>query len=253
MAVPIVYTNFVPPAIDAGNLNTVNTVVYTVIGDGTNAPATAADVRTNIGLGTIATQSAGAVAITGGTAVLSSATISGGTITGITDLAIADGGTGASTAAAARTNLNVPQIGPTFSATLSANQALVSGTPSVIIYNVEDFDTDSYYDTATGRFTPLVAGYYQMNWATISSSNGNVAISNVTFLAKNGTSFARGFQLDSPAGAGVTISSSNGSAVVLFNGTTDFVDVRLTTTNNAGNPVALGGVFSKFSGHFIRP
>lgn len=44
-------------------------------------------------IGTIATQSAASVAITGGT------------ITGITDLAIADGGTGASTAAAAFTNL----------------------------------------------------------------------------------------------------------------------------------------------------
>lgn len=49
MAVPIVYTNFVPPAIDAGNLNTINNVIYTVLGDGTNAPANGADVRNNTG------------------------------------------------------------------------------------------------------------------------------------------------------------------------------------------------------------
>lgn len=49
--------------------------------------------RTTLGLGTIATQAA------------SSVSISGGSITGITDLAVADGGTGGSTAAAARTNL----------------------------------------------------------------------------------------------------------------------------------------------------
>lgn len=42
---------------------------------------------------------------------MSSPKIAGGTITGITDLAIADGGTGASTAAAARTNLNVDEAG----------------------------------------------------------------------------------------------------------------------------------------------
>lgn len=55
----------------------------------------AAARRTGLGLGTMATQAASAVAITGGT------------IAGITDLPVADGGTGASTAAAARTNLGL--------------------------------------------------------------------------------------------------------------------------------------------------
>lgn len=52
-----------------------------------------AAMRGLLGLGTMATQEAGAVAITGGE------------ITGITDLAVADGGTGASDAAGARGNL----------------------------------------------------------------------------------------------------------------------------------------------------
>ena len=43
--------------------------------------------------------------------IILSATISGGTITGITDLAVADGGTGASTVAGAHTNLQVDPAG----------------------------------------------------------------------------------------------------------------------------------------------
>ena len=57
--------------------------------------ADAAAQRTTLGLGTIATQAANSVSITGGT------------ISGITDLAIADGGTGASDAGTARTNLGL--------------------------------------------------------------------------------------------------------------------------------------------------
>lgn len=55
----------------------------------------ATTARTSLGLGTMATQAASNVNITGGS------------VAGITDLAVADGGTGASTAANARTNLGL--------------------------------------------------------------------------------------------------------------------------------------------------
>jgi hypothetical protein len=54
------------------------------ITDGGTGASTASGARTNLGLGSIATQDSTAVAITGGS------------ITGITDLLVADGGTGAS-------------------------------------------------------------------------------------------------------------------------------------------------------------
>lgn len=67
-----------------------------VVGDGTDfVVETGATARSSLGLGTIATQNA------------SNITITGGSVTGITDIAVADGGTGASTAASARANLGL--------------------------------------------------------------------------------------------------------------------------------------------------
>lgn len=69
------------------------------IAQGGTGAGTASGARTNLGLGTMATQNANAVAITGGT------------VSGITDLAVADGGTGASDASGARTNLGATTVG----------------------------------------------------------------------------------------------------------------------------------------------
>jgi hypothetical protein len=76
-----------------GNATNVDGTV--AINNGGTGATTAANARTNLGLGTMATQASNSVSITGGS------------ITGITDLAIADGGTGASTVAQARTNLGL--------------------------------------------------------------------------------------------------------------------------------------------------
>ena len=95
----------------AGSGN-VESIALTAAGRALLDDADAAAQRTTLGLETMAVQPASGVAITGGTAVLSSgtitfATINGGVISGITDLAVADGGTGASTASGARTNLGL--------------------------------------------------------------------------------------------------------------------------------------------------
>jgi hypothetical protein len=73
--------------------------------------------RTTLGLGTIATQNSSSVSITGGT------------ITGITDLAIADGGTGASDAATAFSNLKQAATGTTTGVVeLATNAEAAAGT-----------------------------------------------------------------------------------------------------------------------------
>lgn len=65
------------------------------VANGGTGASVASTARSNLGLGTVATQDSSAVSITGGT------------ITGITDLAVSDGGTGASNTATARINLGL--------------------------------------------------------------------------------------------------------------------------------------------------
>jgi hypothetical protein len=105
--------------------------------------ADAAAQRTTLGLGTIATQDATAVAITGGT-------ITGGTITGITDLAVADGGTGASDAGTARTNLGVA-IGTDVQA-YDAGLQSISGLTTSADQTVYTTASDTYATTSLTSF-----------------------------------------------------------------------------------------------------
>lgn len=76
-----------------GNATNVDGII--ALNNGGTGATTQANARTNLGLGTMATQAANSVSITGGS------------VAGITDLALADGGTGASSAAQARTNLGL--------------------------------------------------------------------------------------------------------------------------------------------------
>jgi len=75
-------------------------IVCTAAGRALLDDLSAAAQRTTLGLGTIATLNADG-------STLTNLTVTSGTITGITDITVADGGTGASNAASARVNLGV--------------------------------------------------------------------------------------------------------------------------------------------------
>ena len=131
------------------NAGVIEEIICTAAGRALLDDASASAQRTTLGIDTNDSVTFGTV-----TANLSSssATITAGTITGITDITVADGGTGASTAAAARQNLGV-EIGVNVQA-YDAGLQSISGLTTAANQGIflTGSDTYSVYTfTAAGR------------------------------------------------------------------------------------------------------
>lgn len=112
--------------------------------------------------------------------------------------------------------------GPTFSAYRSTTQNVTTATWTKALCDTEEFDTASAYDNVTNyRFTPLIAGYYQ-----VSGIIGFAAASGLTrvhsAIYKNGTIHRRG---DDCAPSLATAGGASVSALIFLNGTTDYVEL----------------------------
>lgn len=174
--------------------------------DGAGATATCTVIaQLKATLGTMATQNASGVAITGGTVAgvtLTSpnATITGGTVSGITDLAVTDGGTGASTAASARTNLGVA-IGSDvqgWSARLDQMAASAPSLGAVIVGNGTAWVAQPTSTTGYGVIPPggiiMWSGSVASipaGWALCNGSNGTPDLRD-RFVVGAGTTYTPG-------------------------------------------------------------
>jgi hypothetical protein len=109
--------------------------------------------------------------------------------------------------------------GPAFRAYQNASISIANATYTVLPLNTEQFDTNSNYDPTTYRFTPNIAGYYQVNGTAnyFPAGGGNCFIS----VFKNGTEYSRGpYSSEVAPGLGV-------SDIIPVNGTTDYLELRL--------------------------
>lgn len=139
-----------------------------------------ATMRTNLGLGTMAVQNANAVAVTGGT------------IAGITDLAVLDGGTGASTAVGARTNLGAAASGLATASGLTASATdVVLGRFSAGAGAVEELTFTAYARSLATAATAaaarvlleLLKGYGVLGSVTAWNLNAGVTDTPLTMLS----------------------------------------------------------------------
>ena len=173
--------------------------------------------------------------------VMSSVVISGDTSGAITVAVPAVAGTNTVTIAAQTGTLNA--AGPAFSANLATDQSVTSSTWTKARLNNEQFDTNNNFDSSTNyRFTPTVAGYYQIN-GVINTAVSGAATRTICAIYKNGSEYLRGGDVSGVA--------STVSAVISFNGSTDYVEfygwVASVTT-----PAFTSGAQSGFSGSLVR-
>ena len=136
----------------------------------------------------------------------------------------------------------VPVNGPAFSATIGTNQSLSAATQTKLNFNTEQFDTNSNYNTSDYRFTPTVAGYYQINLAQEYSFQAGVQAATIT---KNGTRVSSGGSRNSISG---TFFSSC-SVIVYMNGSSDYVEAYGYTELAS---TAFSGSSSTFTGCLVR-
>ena len=114
-----------------------------------------------------------------------------------------------------------------------STQALPDATFTVVLFNTELVDTHSFYDPATGKFQPNIAGYYQVNWRLSINATGGNAINTVSVLRKNGVDYRQGTQLVNTSNL-TSFLGSTGSCIVLLNGTTDYLEVLAYSDNVSG-------------------
>jgi hypothetical protein len=177
---------------------------------------------------------------------MSSVVISGDTSGTITIAAPAVAGSNTLTLPASTGTVMVN--GPAFSAYSNANQNISSGTYTKIALQTKEFDTNSNFDNATNyRFTPTVAGYYQINGQCFCA--GTALTYTLSSIYKNGSNIKIGSGYN---GTAISNISSSVSSVVYFNGSTDYVELYAIITATSPNLVGGASFYTYFSGAMVR-
>lgn len=128
--------------------------------------------------------------------------------------------------------------GPAFLVYPSASSTnLTSSTWTKVTLDTEVFDTNNNF--ASSRFTPTVAGYYQITFQCYCSSSGNNAYWQWISIYKNGSAYISNSNVN---GSGALQSFSwNLSPIIYMNGSTDYLEFYVNIYVASGTPAYAGG------------
>jgi hypothetical protein len=131
---------------------------------------------------------------------------------------------------------------PAFSAYADATtQTLTTATYTKILFQTEEFDTNNNF--ASSRFTPTVAGYYQVNSQLLFPSLAGLTC--LVAIYKNGADFKEGTRI---AIAATLSGAVNVSALVYCNGSTDYIEIY--GQQSSGTSQNLAGTNNQFLNYF---
>jgi hypothetical protein len=134
--------------------------------------------------------------------------------------------------------------GPAFSAYANSATSLSNGAFTKILYQVEEYDTNNNF--ASSRFTPTVAGYYQVNGASNVGGGTTAEVSIAVY--KNGSNYKQGPDYTIASGAQY---SQTISTLVYCNGSTDYIEIYLYV-GTSGKSTGSGEVSVWFNGAMVR-
>ena len=161
--------------------------------------------------------------------------------------------TGALPAISGANLTGIPIIPPLFRVIRSDYQVLSNNTDTVINFDNDSssvsFDSNNFFNTSNYRFTPTIAGYYQLTaQLEFSLNSGNNLFGLMIF--KNGSEYLRIRRWNDGSNSNVNI---NITGIVPFNGSSDYAQVYGWQNSGGNITVFQGSGRSYFEGLYLRP
>ena len=139
-------------------------------------------------------------------------------------------------------NLN----GPAFVSYGNAFVTASNATQTKIVYAVSAYDSNSNYSVGNSRFTPSVAGYYQIN-AQAQCAGSAIGAFLISIFA-NGTQLVQGnYTPLSTIGPCIQV-----NAIVYLNGSTDYVEIYGYQSSGGNLSIGANSYQITFSGSLVR-